>query len=159
MEKNKSQVKRKKPKLTHDSFFKLFYSDIELAKELLKLTFSKKELGAYNLNKLKIEKDTFEEKRADLIFSLPFKDYPKIKLKIFILLEHKSRYDKNLFGQFLDYQVLGRKHSIQQKGYSQPIIPVLFYHGKHPLKWKKSLQEEDFGSFFPRFLLSLEKIC
>ena len=157
MKKNKSQVKRKKPKLTHDSFFKLFYSDIELAKELLKLIFSKKELGAYNLNKLKIEKDTFEEKRADLIFSLPFKDYPKIRLKIFILLEHKSRYDKNLFSQFLDYQVLGRKHSIQQKGYPQPIISVLFYHGKHPLKWKKSLQEEDFGPFFSKIPVESRK--
>ena len=148
MKKSKSQVKRKKPKLTHDSFFKLFYSDIELAKELLKLIFSKKELGAYNLNKLKIEKDTFEEKRADLIFSLPFKNYPKNRVKVFVLLEHKSSYDKDLFNQFLDYQVLGRKHSIQQVGYPQPIIPVLFYHGKHPLKWKKSLQEEDFGPFF-----------
>ena len=146
--KNKSQVKRKKPKLTHDSFFKLFYSDTELAKELLKLIFSKKELGAYNLNKLKIEKDTFEAKRADLIFSLPFKNYPKNRVKIFVLLEHKSSYDKDLFNQFLDYQVLGRKHSIQQVGYPQPIIPVLFYHGEQPLKWKKSLQEEDFGPFF-----------
>ena len=157
MEKNKSQVKRKKPKLTHDNFFKLFYSDIELAKELLKLIFSKKELETYNLNKLKIEKDTFEEKRADLIFSLPFKDYPKIKLKIFILLEHKSRYDKNLFSQLLDYQVLIRKHSIQQKGYSQPVISMLFYYGKEPLKWKKSLQEEDFKSFFSKIPIESRK--
>ena len=148
--KNKSQVKRKKPKLTHDNFFKLFYSDTELAKELLKLIFSKEELKAYNLNKLKVEKDTFEAKRADLIFSLPFKDYPKNRVKIFILLEHKSHYDRNMFSQLLDYQVLGRKQSIQQNGYPQPIISVPFYHGEQPLKWKKSLQEEDFGSLFSR---------
>jgi len=49
MEKSKSQVKRKKPKLTHDNFFKLFHSDPELAKELLKLIFSKKEVQAYDL--------------------------------------------------------------------------------------------------------------
>ena len=150
MEKSKPQVKRKKAKLTHDNFFKLFYSDIELAKELLKLIFSKKELGAYNLNKLKIEKDTFEAKRADIIFSLPLKDYPKHRVNIFIILEHKSHYDKNMSSQFLDYQVLGRKHSIQQVGYPQPIIPVLFYHGEQPLKWKKTLQEEDFGPFFSK---------
>jgi len=84
--KNKSQVKRKKPKLTHDNFFKLFYSDIGLAKELLKLIFSEKELRAYNLNGLKIEKDTFEAKRADLIFSLHFRAYPNKRVKIFILL-------------------------------------------------------------------------
>ena len=157
MKKHKSQVKSKKPKLSHDNFFKLFYSDIELAKGLLKLIFSKKELRAYNLNQLKIEKDTFEAKRADLIFSLPFKNYPKNRVKIFILLEHKSHYDKNMFSQLLDYQVLGRKHSIQQKGYPQPIIAVLFYHGEQPLKWKKSLQEEDFGSFFQKIPIESRK--
>ena len=155
--KNKSQVKRKKPKLTHDNFFKLFYSDTKLAKELLKLIFSKKELRAYNLNKLKIEKDTFEGKSADLVFSLPFKDYPKNRVRILILLEHKSHYDKNLFSQLLNYQVLGRKHSIQQTGYPQPIISVLFYHGEQPLKWKKSLQEEDFGPFFSKIPVESRK--
>ena len=157
MEKHKPQVKKKKPKLTHDNFFKLFYSDTKLAKELLKLIFSKKELKAYNLNKLKVEKDTFEEKRADLIFSLPFKGYPKNKVKILILLEHKSFYDKNTFSQLLDYQVLGRKQSIQQNGYPYLIITVLFYHGEQPLKWKKSLQEEDFGSFFSRIPVESRK--
>ena len=155
--KSKSQVKRKKAKLTHDSFFKLFYSDPKLAKELLKLIFSKKELTAYNLNKLKIEKDTLEGKRADLIFSLPFKKSPKNSLKILILLEHKSHYDKNMYSQFLDYQVLGRKQSIQQKGYPEPIVPLLFYHGEQPLKWKKSLQEEDFGPFFSKIPVESRK--
>ncbi len=157
MKKNKSQVKRKKPKLTHDSFFKLFYSDTKLAKELLKLIFSKKELGAYDLNKLKIEKDTFETKRADLIFSLSLKNHPKKRVRVFVILEHKSSYDKDLFSQFLDYQVLGRKHSIQQVGYPQPIITVLFYHGKEPLKWKKSLQEEDFGLYFSKIPIESRK--
>ena len=97
---------------------------------------------------MKIEKDTFEEKRADLIASVPFRTNPKRKLELLILLEHKSFYDKNSFSQMLKYQVLIREHIIKQKGYPQPIIPVLFYHGKQPLKWKKSLQEEDFKSFF-----------
>ena len=104
-----------------------------------------------------MEKDTFEAKRADLVFSLPFKDYPKNKVKILILLEHKSFYDKNMFSQLLDYQVLGRKQIIQQNGYPQPIISVPFYHGEQPLKWKKSLQEEDFGSFFSRIPVESRK--
>ncbi len=155
--KSKPQAQREKPKLTHDNFFKLFYSDPKLAKELIKLIFSKKELKAYNLNKLQIEKDTFEAKRADLSFSLPFKDQPKIKAKIFILLEHKSHYDKNMHSQLLDYQVLGRKLSIQQIGYAQPIISLLFYHGEQPLKWKKSLQEEDFAPFFSKIPVESRK--
>ncbi|MDE0119118.1 MAG: Rpn family recombination-promoting nuclease/putative transposase [Bdellovibrionales bacterium] len=147
---NKQKLQNKKPTFSHDRFFKAFYSDPELSRELLQLIFSKKELKAYDLKKIKIEKDTFEEKRADLVFSLPFKNYPKSRVKIFILLEHKSHYDKNAFSQLLDYQVLGRKQSIQQVGYPQPIITVLFFHGKEPLKWKKSLQEEDFGPLFSR---------
>ena len=155
--KNKTQTTNKKPTFSHDSFFKDFYSDPKLAQELLKLIFSKKELKAYNLKKVRIEKDTFEGKRADLILSVPFKTPPKIRLRIFILLEHKSAYDKHLFGQFLDYQVLMRRHSIQQVGYPQPIIAVLFYHGKGPLKWKKSLQEEDFKTFFSKIPVESRK--
>ena len=147
----------KKPAFSHDRFFKSFYSDPKLSKELLGLIFSKQELKAYNLNKLKIEKDTFGDKRADLILSIPFKTSPKIKLRVFILLEHKSSYDKNFFDQLLDYQVLLRKLIIQQIGYSQPIIPVLFYHGKEPLRWKKTLQEEDFKSFFSKIPIESRK--
>ena len=89
--------------------------------------------------------------------SVPFKAHPKIQLELLVLLEHKSSYDKNLFDQLLDYQILIRKHSIQQKGYPQPIIPVLFYHGKQPLKWKKSLQEEDFKTFFSKIPVESRK--
>ena len=106
---------------------------------------------------MKIEKDTFEEKRADLIVSVPFRANSKRKLELLILLEHKSFYDKSLFSQLLKYQVLIREHIIKQKGYSQPIIPVLFYHGKQPLKWNKSLQEEDFKSFFSKIPIESRK--
>ena len=153
----KHSQKIKKPSFSHDRFFKSFYSDPKLARELLSLIFSKKEAQAYDLNKLKVEKDTFGDKRADLILSVPFKSSSKIKVRIFILLEHKSSYDKNLFDQFLDYQVLLRKLITQQVGYPQPIIPVLFYHGKEPLKWKKSLQEEDFKSFFAKIPVESRK--
>ncbi|MCY4320788.1 MAG: Rpn family recombination-promoting nuclease/putative transposase, partial [Bdellovibrionaceae bacterium] len=149
--------KTQQPIFTHDRFFKTFFNNPTLSKELISLIFSKKELKAYNLNKLKIEKDTFLDKRADLILSLPFKYYPQLKLRLFILLEHKSYYDKNFFNQLLDYQVLLRKQLIQQIGYPQAIIPVLFYHGRKLLKWKSSLQEEDFKSFFSKIPLQSRK--
>ena len=144
----KASKSNKKPSLTHDHFFKLFYSNPKLAQELFQLAFSKKEWEAYDWNQLKIEKDTFENKRADLVFSVPLKKNPSIKLKIFILLEHKSFYDKNLFDQLLKYQILIRDHSIKHLGRPTPVIPVLFYHGKQAMRWKLSLQEEDFGSVF-----------
>ena len=136
--------KKKKPTFSHDSFFKHFYSDPKLAKELFQLIFSKKSLKACNWNKLKIEKDTFEDKRADLIFSIPLTACPRIKLRIFILLEHKAYYDKGLYSQLLRYQVLMREHHIQHLGKAMPVLSVLFYHGREPIKWSKTLQEEDF---------------
>ena len=142
--KQKPQINKKKPAFSHDSFFKHFYSDPKLAKELFQLIFSKKSLKACNWNKLKIEKDTFEDKRADLIFSVPLTACPTIKLRIFILLEHKAYYDKKLYSQLLRYQVLMREHHIQHLGKAMPFLSVLFYHGKEPMKWSKTLQEEDF---------------
>ena len=155
--KNNNQTKGKKPSFSHDRFFKLFYSNPKLAQELFQFIFSKEELKAYDLAKLKIEKDTFEGKEADLVFSVPLKAFPKVKLEIFVLLEHKSSHDKNLFSQLLRYQVLIREHSIQQKGYPQPVIPVVFYHGQETLKWKKSLQEEDFKTFFAKIPVDSRK--
>ncbi len=153
---SKKQSKKTKG-CSHDRFFKLFYSDPKLVQELLTLVFSKQELKAYNLNQAQVEKDTFKGKSADLIVSVPFKAFPKIKLRVFILLEHKSSYDKSLFSQLLKYQVLVREHSIQHKGYPQPIVPVVFYHGKKPLKWEKSLQAEDFKQFLSKIPLESRK--
>ena len=144
---------KKKIHSTHDSFFKHFYSDPKLAQELLRLIFSKEEQKAYLLDKVKIEKDTFGGKRVDLVLSVPFKDFPDRRLELFILLEHKSHYDKNLFEQVLGYLFLIRKALIQQKGSPRPVMAVLFYHGKAPLKWKNSLLEEDFQGFFEKIPL------
>ena len=148
---------KKKIHSTHDSFFKHFYSDPKLAQELLSLIFSKEEQKAYLLDKVKIEKDTFEGKSMDLVLSVPFKDFLDKRLELFILLEHKSHYDKNLFEQVLGYLFLIRKALIQQKGSPRPVMAVLFYHGKAPLKWKSSLQEEDFQGFFEKIPLETRK--
>ena len=148
---------KKKIHSTHDSFFKYFYSDPKLAQELLHLIFSKEEQKAYLLDKVKIEKDTFEGKSMDLVLSVPFRDFPNKRLELFILLEHKSHYDKNLFEQVLGYLFLIRRALIQQKGSPRPVLAVLFYHGKAPLKWKSSLQEEDFQGFFEKISLETRK--
>jgi len=39
-------------------------------------------------------------READLVFSVPLKVFPKMKLEFFVLLEHKSSHDKHLFSQF-----------------------------------------------------------
>ena len=81
----------KKSASPHDRFFKGAYSKPEFAIEIFKLIFSKEEFNACNWKKLKTEKDSFKDQRADLVFSVPLKKTPKTNLRIFILLEHTYR--------------------------------------------------------------------
>ena len=143
--KMKSKEKKTLPTKTkqanhHDVFFKDFYSQPSFALELFRLIFSQEELKAYDWAHLKAENDTLKDKRADIIFSVPLKEDNKIELKIFILLEHKSRFHKELFTQLLHYQTLIHAKTLQETGRFAPTIPVLFYHGKTPWKWGVSFQ-------------------
>ena len=95
----KKQFKNTKREVfSHDRFFKDTFSDPKRAKKLLEFILTKKEVQVYEISEFKIEKDSFKEGRqADLILSIPLKKNPKQRARIFILLEHKSHYDKNLF--------------------------------------------------------------
>ena len=138
----KKQVK--KISSPHDRFFKRFYSQPKFAIELFQLIFSQKELSAYDWENLKSENNILKNKIADLVFSVPLKINPKINLKIFILLEHKSHYDPHLFTQLLHYQTLLHEKTIRETGQPMPIIPILFYHGRRPWNWSLSFQ----GTYF-----------
>ena len=155
----KKQFKNTKREVfSHDRFFKDTFSDPKRAKKLLEFILTKKEVQVYEISEFKIEKDSFKEGRqADLILSIPLKKNPKQRARIFILLEHKSHYDKNLFDQVLDYLYFLRKCVIKQTGRPPVMIPVLFYHGKKVIKWSKSLQEEDNKSFFDEIPLESQK--
>ena len=154
------QMDKKQPSNPHDRFFKQAYSNLEFVVEIFKLIFSKKEFHSCKWKSLKIEKDTLkEDKRADLIFSVPLKNNPDTCLKIFILLEHKSKYDQKLFTQLLTYQTLIHEQTLKQYGQAQPIVPVLFYHGRRPWKWKTSFQAIYFDkipAFFRKNMLNYE---
>ena len=141
----------------HDRFFKRWYSDPVFAKELLQLVLTQKEQKAYDLSKLKPEKDTLQDKQADLVFSMPLKDEPQIKLKTFILLEHKSKYDPKLFTQLLSYQSLLHDQSMRDIGRACPIVPVVFYHGQAPWRGPKTFQEACFEGDLTKVLPSLKE--
>ncbi|MCY4321018.1 MAG: Rpn family recombination-promoting nuclease/putative transposase, partial [Bdellovibrionaceae bacterium] len=134
------------------------FSNLKRARKLVEFVLSKKELGVYDIKKLRIEKESFKESRkADLILSIPFKKSAKIRARIFILCEHKSHYDKGLFCQVLDYIILLRNWLIKQAGHAELIIPVLFYHGRKAMKWKGSLLEDDFKGFFNKIPIETKK--
>ena len=141
----------------HDTFFKGVYSYPEFAFELFKLIFYDSELKAYDWSQLTPEKDTLgSNRRADLIFSVPLKADTKVRVKIFILLEHKARYDRNTFEQVLHYLALLRQRIVEEKGYPI-IIPVLFYHGKEPWRWPLSLEEVSLGDIYKKIPLETRR--
>lgn len=129
----------------HDQFFKEFYSHPPFARELFQLVFAKDELAAFDWTKLKAEKDTFTDKRADLVFSVPLKNTPTPRVTLCLLLEHKSHYRRHLFLQLLHYQTRILEKTFQTTGRALPVIPILFYHGKTPWKWPRSFQEGVWG--------------
>ena len=56
---------RKKPTCSHDSFFKLIFSDLKLVKELLELIWTKPTLKVFNLDNIRFEKDSHKHKRPE----------------------------------------------------------------------------------------------
>lgn len=144
----------------HDIFFKQGYSDPRFARELFQLVFSEEEREAFDWDSLKSEKDTFQDKRADLVFSISLKNEPGKIFKICLLLEHKAQYNRGLFLQVLNYKTFIIGKTFQETGSASPVIPVVFYHGKQPWKWKKTFQERAFGAnLLLKFLFQRKKIC
>ena len=124
----------------------------------MEFVLSEKELKLFDIGGLRVEKESFIEGReADIVLSLPSKKNPKKRARLFPLVEHKSQYDKNLFEQVLDYIYYLRKWVIKQMGYRPLIIPVLFSHGRKPINWSKSLQEDDFKDDFEEMPLETKK--
>ena len=133
----------------HDKIFKRFFSIPVFAKELILLMFSKKELSCFDLTKLRVEKDTWANKLADLVYSLPLNGHPDKRFVIFIILEHKSKYDPLIWSQLLLYQA-GLHDHISKTGWPMPIILGVFYHGKEPWKWPLSFQEGLWGNILKK---------
>ena len=133
----------------HDVLFKMCLNNIERAKEFLSLALPKQTLDLFEWKNLREEKDSFPEKRADLIFSAPFKDKnPSKELKnesrVFFLIEHKSNYDSKTFFQIFTYKNELVIKSYENNKKARAMISILFYHGKTPWNPNKTFQSEIF---------------
>ncbi len=135
----------------HDKIFKRFFSIPAFAKELVCLMFSKMELIKFDLSRLRVEKDSWINKMADLVLSLPFKDHPDKRFMLFILLEHKSQYDPLMWIQLFFYQAGLYDHTRKQGWPFMPIVPAVFYHGREPWKGPTDFQEGLWGNILKKF--------
>ena len=135
----------------HDKLFKRFFSIPAFAKELLLLMFSPAELKGLDLSQIKVEKDSWINKMADLVLSLPFKNHPDKRFTLFIILEHKSTYDPLLWTQLFFYQASLYEHTRKKGLPLMPIMPGVFYHGKEPWQGPLNFQKGVWGSILKAF--------
>ena len=149
---SKNQVINQLQKKTgnpHDQFFKVIYSSPENALDLFKIILPKDFYNQCNWKTLKAEKRDWIGKQADLIFSVALKTFPKRRIKIVLLIEHKSYYSKDLFKQVLNYQ--NSIYQEDQSGDILAVIPILFFiTGKNPINGKFSFKKGYFGRNFSK---------
>jgi predicted transposase/invertase (TIGR01784 family) len=123
----------------HDKFFKEIFSNKEEAIGLLKNTLPKKIVENIDFRTLKLDNtsyvdDELSEYFADLVFDAKYKVNTKIKLSI--LIEHKSNIPKNPYIQLLKYiWNIWNYNSEKSNKKLTPILPIIVYAGKY--KWEK----------------------
>ena len=140
-----------------DLLFKYAFSIPRFAKELFKLVLSQVEFSIFDWSTLRAEKDSFQDLRADAVFSVAVKGHIELRFRIFLLLEHKSQYSRKVFCQMLEYQTGIIKKSLQESNQAWPTIAVVVYNGKQPWRWPKSFQEGLWGNEITKIPLSLQK--
>lgn len=150
----------------HDKFFKSIFSQREEAQEFLIKTSPSEIVKKLHLETLKLDTTDYvdlelKEYFADVVYNCNYSisENATTEIKITFLFEHKSykehipylqlnRYLLNIWDtqikQASDNKVIAKKFRLQ------PIIPIVFYHGKH--KWKKQ-SFENYFSGMDKFLL------
>ena len=130
----------------HDKFFKKVFSNVENVRDFLYTSLPLDIQNSIEFDGLTIDptsyisnemKDNFcdivvKTKLKGTVATVPY------DVDIYILMEHKSYYDKAIFIQLLKYMLLMWEKDIAEKKPLRVIIPLVFYHGKR--KWDIPLQ-------------------
>ena len=146
----------------HDRFFKAGYSNLQAASELLQLFLSRKEADACDWTSLRAEKDAFQgladaRAVADLLYSVRLKTDPARRIRLCLLVEHKSHFNRGFYGQILKYKTAFISKSLEEDGEVWPVIAAALYHGKTPWKQPKSLKKGLWGQNLEKIPSSLTK--
>jgi predicted transposase/invertase (TIGR01784 family) len=153
-----------KNKLTkpHDHFTKKVLGNPENAKSFIENYMPKELVSEINLNSLKVESETFidsklKDKYSDILYSF---DLDGKKAGIYVLIEHKSYYNKNTLRQILQYMC-----RIWEKEDKYVIVlPVLLYHGDDKIiygpQFERMFELEDnkYLKYIPKFEIIVKKL-
>ncbi|MFB6305724.1 MAG: Rpn family recombination-promoting nuclease/putative transposase [Flavobacteriales bacterium] len=123
----------------HDHFFKEAFSDRETAISLIKDTFPEELVRGIDLRTLWLENTSYTDKElkehfADLVYSC---NYGNTRIRISLLLEHKSSPEKYPHLQLLKYMLRSWEEDIKQGEELRPVLPVIIYHGKGKWHYKR----------------------
>ena len=128
----------------HDKFFRETWSRKEVVKSFLENQVPKAVSACLNTESLHLENGSFIDTElkahfSDMLYSLETKGNHPIQL--YLLFEHKSYPDDNLFLQFLRYMLKIFEAEYKQNKQLVPILPLLLYHGKTGWQLKPAFQE------------------
>ena len=94
---------------------------------------------------------------ADLLYSIGLKDDPDRRIRFCFLVEHKSYFSREFYGQILKYKTAFISKGLEEGGEAWPVIAAALYHGKTPWKWEKSLKKGLWGHNLEKIPSSLTK--
>ena len=122
----------------HDRFAKAVFSDPAQTALVFQAVLPPALLGQLDLSAAELQESLFtddelKERRADLLFRVPFKDGGEVYL--LILLEHQSSVDPTMPARMLVYAGRAIDRILQRDrtpGVIPAVIPVVIYHGSSP---------------------------
>ena len=129
----------------HDNFFKALFSKPRLAADLLRSVLPPEVAGCIDWSTLVAEPASFIEETlrgayADLLFSAEMDGFT---VKIYVLLEHQSTYDRQMARRLLHYMDRIWKTAPPDAPYLPVIFPIVIHHGE--VSWPG---RTDFHSMF-----------
>ena len=116
----------------HDKTFKEFFSHPEEAKDFVHSTFPKELLEKLDLSTFEPEPsfyidESLSEYFSDIVYNCLY--FGKIKIKICLLFEHKSRPEEYPHLQLLQYLLGIWNRNLKERKKLEIAIPIVFYHG------------------------------
>ncbi len=135
----------KNKKKLHDEFFKVTFSDRQIAAGYIRQFVDKELVGKLDLSKLKIENTSYTTKVlkkyfSDIVYTCPYQD---TTITITFLFEHKSDLEPYPHVQLLRYIVEIWQTDIKEKRPLQIVLPLVFYHGE------KNWEYRSIDDYFP----------
>ena len=150
----------------HDQFVKSFLSSPSEAIDFFDSSLPKSITKLLHLEKLEPTKESFigaehDESRTDLLYKIPL--HRASHAFVYLLFEHKSYYDPNIFFQLLEYLSKIYGWQLENKQSLTLVIPFVFYHGEKGWDLGESFIDtfpvnsipKEFHKFLPNFSLHL----